>query len=207
MKIYKSVPDWLFNYFSKENLFENILLKKASLDNTIKYLKEVSDFDKYFLTITDEDKIKLNDLEKRLDKGKIDKGYYNRVSHVIKNKYFYTSDLYNEFYLYTLNSKSKNDTNNDFTKITSIDMIEFAHCNCLTLYHDGQSDPWTISVINKCDKDGNITGPEIFHENREGILQDYLTFIKERVGFSTTDGTYLFGLELTNDINELKAYI
>jgi len=77
----------------------------------------------------------------------------------------------------------------------------------MTFYHDGQSDPFTISVIKKCDNDGNVIGPNIFHEVYEGILQDYLKEIDERKAFDTDDGMYLISKTITSSFNILKQYV
>ena len=39
MKIYNSVPDWLFNYFSKEGLLKSALLKTNDINELKSYIQ------------------------------------------------------------------------------------------------------------------------------------------------------------------------
>lgn len=146
--------------------------------------------------MTEEDKKRLDDLEQRFKKGRINE--YNYTKHTLKNKFFYPSSLFKEFYLYQLKSLNKADINK----------VESVKCSCRLFYHDDENDPVTISAINKCDINGTIIDDiPIFKEVYIGVLSDYLAEVIKRINFNTTNGEYLFGLTIMDKIDNLKEYV
>ena len=129
--------------------------------------------------MTEEDKKRLDDLEQRFKKGRINEYNYIRTKHTLKNKFFYPSNLFKEFYLYQLESLNKADINK----------VEFAKCSCGLFYHDGENDLVTISAINKCDINGTVIDDiPIFKKVYTGTLVEYLSTIKKDVAINTTNG-------------------
>jgi len=71
--------DWFIDY-----LISNNLIKTSSKDTVINDLKSVSEFKRFFDIMTEKEKDKLQKLKKQFNNGEIDKGYFNRTTHVIK---------------------------------------------------------------------------------------------------------------------------
>ena len=183
---------WFFNYLYKN---DSDLIKTATMDTIIKDLKDISDFNKYFQEIYKEYEEALNELEKRYKHKEFDDAEYHNLVDGIKNKYYKTTNMCREFYMFQ-NLRNQ------------VDSTRYIYCECLMVEERASHRQFTLAAFFDAGIDGNINyNNMVHHEAKEKHIKIYCDEMKFP-GIKLSDASYFAGKEqFFKDFSEMKEYV
>lgn len=183
---------WFFDYLYKTNY---PLLKKASMDTIINDLKNIPDFNKYFQEILKEDKEILDKLESRYKKKEFDDAEYHNLVDGIKNKYYKTTNMCREFYMFQ-NFRNQ------------VDSTRYIYCECLMVEERASHKQFTLAAFFDAGTDGDIDYNKLVHyEVKEEHIIDYCNSLI-MPGIALSDASYFASREnFFSNFSDMKMYV